>query len=227
MKKTGHIFAGAGGGMLADLILGHTPIMALEIDNDCCRTLEQSGYFPECEIINQDIREFNASRWKGRLDILHAGIPCPRWSSAKRGRGETFDGWPETFRVIDECRPKEVFLECVANFKREHERAKSDLSTIGYTLGQYIITDASSVGAPHSRRRYWAIAYANDQGKPMRHINAKVAMLPPTDCGLWWETSPRISRMDDGVANRVYRFKVTGNGQFPLQAASAYLILTQ
>ena len=211
--------------MLADLILGHTPIFAVEIDDDCCRNLRSCDWWPECEIIHRDIRTFDASPWKGSVDILHAGVPCPRWSAAKRGRGETYDGWPDTLRIVEQCRPKELFLECVANFKREHERARLSLMGIGYVLGDYILTDASGMGAPHSRSRYWSIAYANDQGEPVRKIDAKMAIMPPIDAGLWWETAPRISGMDDGVADRTYRFRATGNGQVPVQAAAAYLTL--
>ena len=37
--KTLHLFAGAGGGLLADLILGHEPIGAVEWDPYCCEIL--------------------------------------------------------------------------------------------------------------------------------------------------------------------------------------------
>lgn len=227
--KTGHIFAGAGGGLLADLILGHTPILAIDIDEDCCENLRQrkEGWFPELEIIRADATSFDASRYEGRLDILHAGIPCPKWSSAKRGQGETFDGLPSVINITNQCKPKQVFIKCVANFRKNHDAVYSAFRSINYELSDPLITDTASMGAPHSRKRYWAIAYPDHEGKPVRHINAKTPLLPKIDCGLWWEAKPRISRMDDGVANRVHRFKVTGNGQVPLQAAAAYLMLTR
>jgi len=34
-----HLFAGAGGGLLADLILGHEPVIAVEWDAYCCNIL--------------------------------------------------------------------------------------------------------------------------------------------------------------------------------------------
>lgn len=37
--KTMHLFAGAGGGLLSDLILGHTPVCAVEWDAYCCQVL--------------------------------------------------------------------------------------------------------------------------------------------------------------------------------------------
>ena len=44
-----HLFAGAGGGLLADLILGHTPVGAVEINPYCCdvlRARRDDGWFP-------------------------------------------------------------------------------------------------------------------------------------------------------------------------------------
>lgn len=40
MIKTAHLFAGAGGEVLADLIPGHEPKLAIEISKPCCRMLE-------------------------------------------------------------------------------------------------------------------------------------------------------------------------------------------
>lgn len=36
-----HLFAGAGGGLLADRILGHTPIVAVEWDRYACQVLRE------------------------------------------------------------------------------------------------------------------------------------------------------------------------------------------
>lgn len=226
--NTAHIFSGAGGGLLADLILGHTPVHALDNDENCILNLEgakENGWFPELKTYCQDIRNFDASVWRGSVDLLHAGIPCPKWSTARRGQGRVFDGVDETCRIIRQSKPSYVFIECVANFKREHGRLSESLREIGYFLGDYIITDASGLGSPHARSRYWSLAHANDESKPVRRQYAKMAVLPPFKETMWWETPPRVSGVDDGVADRVYRFKATGNGQVPLQSAQAYLIL--
>lgn len=39
MLRTCHLFAGAGGGLLADLILGHMPVVAVEWDPYACAVL--------------------------------------------------------------------------------------------------------------------------------------------------------------------------------------------
>ena len=37
--RTMHLFAGAGGGLLADKLLGHTPVCAVEVNEYCQRVL--------------------------------------------------------------------------------------------------------------------------------------------------------------------------------------------
>lgn len=47
--RTLHLFAGAGGGILADLLLGHQPVCAVEIDQYCQQVLVQrqkDGHLP-------------------------------------------------------------------------------------------------------------------------------------------------------------------------------------
>jgi DNA (cytosine-5)-methyltransferase 1 len=45
-------------------------------------------------------------------------------------------------------------------------------------------------------------------------------------CGNWWKTEPNVGRVADGVAARVDRLKAIGNGQVPLCAATAWMILS-
>ena len=83
------------------------------------------------------------------------------------------------------------------------------------------------MGAPHSRERYWAIAYANENSEPVRTQHDEASMLSKIEgCG-WWETDPRLLRVDDGVADRVDRYglEAAGDGQVPLQMAMAWWLL--
>lgn len=48
--RTMHLFAGIGGGLLADLILGHTPVVAVEWEPYACQVLRQraaDGWLPK------------------------------------------------------------------------------------------------------------------------------------------------------------------------------------
>jgi DNA (cytosine-5)-methyltransferase 1 len=223
--RTAHLFAGAGGGMLADLILGHTPTIAVELDHDCCDILRTCDWWPELTVHESDVRDVDATDWQGRVDCVHAGIPCPRWSSARRGAGNPDNLWPEVFRIISAARPAFVFLECVPQFAREHDAVERDLAGIKYQITRPLVSDCAALGAPHARERYWAICYADNEGEPMRRLNAEMAVLPPTDAGDWWEVDPRNIRMADGVAGRSHRYRAIGNGQVPIQAAAAWLML--
>lgn len=87
-----HLFAGAGGGLLADLILGHTPIVAVEHDAHCCRVLRErsaQGWLPDLHVHKGDVRAFDFKPYRGRVDQLAAGFPCQDISAAGRGAGIT------------------------------------------------------------------------------------------------------------------------------------------
>ena len=230
--RTMHLFAGAGGGLLGDLILGHKPLVAVEWDKWRAYLLSlraAQGWFPDLKVENCDVRTFDGRGWARKVDVLHAGIPCPRWSKARRGVGDPEDYWPEVARIANEVSPRFIFIESVEGIKEEHDRFETDLARIGYTLKPAIITDAASVGAPHSRRRYWALAYSNKDRESMCAVNAETSLLPPPDdCG-WWETNPHSLRVDDGVADRVDRrgLEAVGDGQVPLQMALAWCVLSK
>lgn len=55
----------------------------------------------------------------------------------------------------------------------------------------------------------------------------------PSECGSqgqstsYWSTEPDVGRVAHGVASRVDRLKALGNGQVPLVAATAWLLLTK
>lgn len=167
--KTAHLFAGVGGGLLADLIIGHTPILAVENNEFCCKVLQerkQDGWFSELHIECADVREFDFKPYRERLDLLAAGFPCQDISAAGRGAG--IDGersglvW-EVFRAIDEIQPAIVFLENSPNIRTKgRERITAALVERGYSWRDGKIA-ASNVGAPHKRERWFCIA-ANDHG---------------------------------------------------------------
>ena len=114
-----HLFAGIGGGLLADLILGHTPIVAVEWEPYACQVLREraaDGWFPDLRVWEGDVRLFDPSEYAGKVDCIHAGFPCQPFSVAglRKGsqdeRGELF---AEVIRCIEAIRPKYVFLENV------------------------------------------------------------------------------------------------------------------
>ena len=171
-----HLFAGAGGGLLADLILGHQPVCAVEWDAHACRVLREraaEGWFPGLHIHEGDVREFDFSHWARRVDCLAAGFPCQDISAAGRRAGiaGARSGLvSEVFRAIDEIEPPLVFLENSPHIRTKgRDIVIGELVARGYSWRDGVLA-ASDVGAGHQRNRWWLLA-ANADG--MRKLEQK------------------------------------------------------
>ena len=191
--KTMHLFAGAGGGILADLILGHRPIVAVEWDKYACDVLRArtaDGWFEGMSVWEGDVRLFDPSEYKGRVDCIHAGFPCQDISQAgsQRGVGEdTRSGlYRQVLRIADEVQPKYLFLENVAAIVsgdngRMLRKVVGDLATRGYDCVWRCLS-ASEVGANHKRDRWWLLAYPNSNSKPNESFNGQeIGMVADTN----------------------------------------------
>jgi DNA (cytosine-5)-methyltransferase 1 len=173
--KTMHLFAGAGGGLLCDLILGYKPIVAVEWDGYACQVLREraaDGWFPDLHVWEGDVRLFDPSEYKGRVDILHAGFPCQDLSVAGKqsglGEGTRSGLYREVLRIAGVLRPRFLFLENVAAILSGGlEHVLADLAALGYDC-RWTCLRASEVGAPHHRDRWWlrAVRNADNDGQP-------------------------------------------------------------
>lgn len=165
--KTMHLFAGVGGGLLADLILGHEPIIAVEWDAYACQVLREraaDGWFPELQVWEGDVRMFDPSEYKGRVDCIHAGFPCQDISVAGNQAGvgeETRSGlYREVLRVARILRPEYLFLENVsAIVSNGLGTVVADLAAFGYDC-EWLCIRASDCGANHHRDRWFGLAYS-------------------------------------------------------------------
>ena len=177
-KNTMHLFAGGGGGILGDLILGHTPIVAVEWDKYACKVLRervQDGWFEGMHVYEGDVRLFDPSEYTGRVDCIHAGFPCQDISVAGKQAGvgeDTRSGlYREVLRIADVVRPGELFMENVsAILSNGLGVVLADLSARGYSA-RWMCLRASDVGANHHRDRWWLLArkaMANTTGERVR-----------------------------------------------------------
>ncbi len=163
--KHGSLFSGGGGFDLAAEQLGWTNIFHVEKDAFCRRVLDY--YWPLADSY-ADIKYFNATKYRGQIDVLTGGFPCQPFSTAGQRRGTEDDRylWPEMLRVIRESKPRWIVGENVYGFVNWNgglvfKQVLSDLEAEGYRTQAFLLP-AASVNAPHQRYRVWIVAF--DEG---------------------------------------------------------------
>lgn len=111
-----------------------------------------------------DVRSFDATPWRGRVDLLAGGVPCPPFSVAGKQQGaeDERDLFPEALRLVAECQPRAVMLENVRgllNPKFGAYRASIDdsLRRLGYEPSWKLL-HASDYGVPQLRPRTLLVA---------------------------------------------------------------------
>ena len=163
------LFAGAGGGILGGKILGWRTVCAVERDPYAASVLVQrqnEGVLPPFPIWD-DVCTFDGKPWRGCVDVVSGGFPCQDISAAGRGAG--IDGersglWREMARIVQEVRPRFVFVEnSPLLVRRGLTRVLGDLASLGYDA-KWGVIGAVDCGAPHQRDRIWIVANANSTG---------------------------------------------------------------
>jgi DNA (cytosine-5)-methyltransferase 1 len=159
----GSLFSGIGGFDLAAQWMGWDNVFHVEWNPWCRKVLEH--HFPNSESFT-DVRQFDGSAWRGRVDIISGGFPCQPYSSAGKrlGKDDERHLWPEMLRIIREAAPAYVVGENVRGLTNWNggvvfEEVCSDLEAEGYDVWTGILP-AAGVGAPHRRDRVWFVAHA-------------------------------------------------------------------
>jgi len=160
----GSLFSGIGGFDLAAQWMGWDNVFHVEWNPWCRKVLEH--HFPEAESFT-DVRQFDGSAWRGRVDIISGGFPCQPYSSAGKrlGKDDERHLWPEMLRIIREAAPRFVVGENVRGLTNWNggvvfEEVCADLEAEGYDVWTGILP-AAGVGAPHRRDRIWFVAHAH------------------------------------------------------------------
>ncbi len=162
MIKIGSLFAGIGGFELGleRAIPGSETIWQVEQNAFCQKVLAK--HWPDAKIYN-DVRNITKDNVEP-IDILCGGFPCQDISLAGKGRGlhgEKSGLWWEMLRIIGELRPRIVVMENVAAVLiRGGCEVIGSLAEIGYCT-EWTVISAKDFGAPHLRRRWFAIAYSD------------------------------------------------------------------
>lgn len=240
------LFAGAGGGILGGKLLGWRTVCAVERNAYAAQVLAQRQNDGALEPfpIWSDVCSFDGKPWKVIVDVVSGGFPCQDISVA--GKGVGIDGeksglWKHMARIIDEVRPRFVFLEnSPLLVSRGLVRVLSDLAIMGFDA-EWGIMGANDAGLHHNRKRIWIVAYADSyrsqgintlsssktcyslasQGTDIERVLGQIQRGEANCIPESW-----ILRASNGVAARVDRTVAIGNGQVPAVAAMAWRILT-
>jgi len=168
----GSLFSGIGGFDLAAKWMGWKNLFNCEWEEFPRKVLKH--HFPNAEQYG-DIREFNATDYAGRIDILSGGFPCQPYSTAGKRLGKQDERhlWPEMLRIVRKCSPRWVVGENVRGLVNwsgglVFEEVCVDLEACGYSVQPFVLP-ACAVNAPHRRDRVWFVANRNDgNGKEKR-----------------------------------------------------------
>jgi DNA (cytosine-5)-methyltransferase 1 len=243
--RTFHLFAGAGGGILADLLLGHIPVGACEIEpypRNVLLARQRDGFLPKFPIWD-DVCTLDGKPWRGSVDVLCGGFPCTDISPARKnnhinGKITGLDGkhsglWFAFERVVEEMRTKFVFVENSKNLRTKGlHTILQNLNRMGYNTRRCVL-GSRDVGADHWRDRMWILAYTDKPQLKGRSLSRRVYTKDSySSSPSWREAESNMERIADGVASGLdanwgKRLKAIGNGQDARVAALAFRILSE
>ena len=168
-----NLFSGYGGFDLALRLAGieSRTVCYVEWDKYCQQVIQariKDGVLDDAPIWD-DVREFDGTPWRGRVDIITASPPCQPYSQAGKLRGADDDRnlFPDTLRIIGEIQPRRVYVENVPGLNVRPKDGRpaygsvvvGELAALGYDC-RWDTISAKDAGAPHLRKRWWLVADA-------------------------------------------------------------------
>lgn len=155
--KSIEICAGAGGQALGLEEAGFDHVALVEIEKPACATLRANR--PGWNVIEGDVHNFSAKPYKGEIDLLAGGVPCPPFSVAGKqlGSEDERDLFPEALRLVGECNPRAVMIENVRGifypkFAEYRNAIVEKLHDMGYKTWWRLV-QASDYGTSQLRPR--------------------------------------------------------------------------
>jgi DNA (cytosine-5)-methyltransferase 1 len=134
---------------------GFDHVGLVELDAHACKTLRFNR--PEWNVIEENLNYFDARPYRGRIDVVAAGLPCPPFSKAGRQLGDLDERnlFPAALRIIEEVQPRAVIIE---NVRGILDAVFEDYRTlISGQLSEYWtdwrLLNASDYGVPQLRPR--------------------------------------------------------------------------
>lgn len=187
-----------------------------------------------------DVRTLRGDDLRGTIDAIIGGFPCQDLSVAGAGAGlagERSGLVFELLRLVREARPNFIFLENVpAIIDRGHGVVLGTLADLGYDA-RWTRVSAGEVGAVHIRERWFLLAHSNgirlrEERRPQERRPHTVWPGPLVTYSIGearrvaWPSEgraqPRVARTGDGLAYRVDRARIVGNGVHRRQTREAF-----
>lgn len=166
--KALELFAGAGGLAIGLEMSGIKCVGLNEIDKWACETLRHNR--PDWNVMEGDVKSFNFSKFRNKVEIVTGGFPCQAFSYAgkklglKDARGTLFY---EFARAIQEVRPLICIGENVKGLL-SHEKGRtlkgmiSILDEIGYNVVPVKLLKAINYRVPQKRERLILVGVRKD-----------------------------------------------------------------
>ncbi len=166
--KVLELFAGAGGLAIGLENAGLKCVALNDIDKFACQTLRRNR--PNWNILEGDIKEFDFSNYRNKVEVVTGGFPCQAFSYAGKklgfadARGTLFY---EFARVVTEVNP----LICVGENVRgllSHDNGRtlqgmiSILNEIGYNVAPVQVLKAINYKVPQKRERLILVGIRKD-----------------------------------------------------------------
>ena len=209
--KSIEICAGAGGQALGLEQAGFEHLALVEIEPPACATLRLNR--PVWNVVEGDVHTFSATPYKGQIDLLAGGVPCPPFSVAGKqlGADDERDLFPEALRLAAECEPRAVMIENVRGIfypKFDEYRAQilDCLHEMGYETWWQLV-QASDYGVSQLRPRAilvgikqpWASSFAWPAPHP-DDAPTVGALLRDAMAANGWEGADEWAANADGIA---------------------------
>ena len=151
------ICARAGGQALGLEQAGFEHVALVEYEHEYCDCLRANR--PRWNVICQDVHAFDGMPYRGKIDLLSGGVPCPPFSLAGKqlGKDDERDLFPEMLRLVGEIQPRVVMIENVrglmsSKFDKYRYSILQALAKMGYNPHIQLL-NASDYGVPQLRPR--------------------------------------------------------------------------
>lgn len=166
MYRSIEICAGAGGQALGLEMAGFEHVALVEYERDYCECLRRNR--PGWNVMCMDVRDFDGRPYRGTVDLLAGGVPCPPFSIAGKqlGSDDERDMFPQMLRLVGEVMPRVVMIENVRGFLGKafdvyRSAILSRLNELGYSVHVSLL-NASDYGVPQLRPRAIIIGVRTD-----------------------------------------------------------------